>query len=1384
MDGDHRNDDRGMVIRVLARVRRTAASLARTRRLYPYVLAALLTLATLALCLWAWRGAGDPPLLILFLFPVVISAYIGGLGPGLLSTALAALGTDYLLLDPSHSLAIANPATVFGWMSLVALGVLISVLNEALHRTRQDAPAGSLHSLEHKVRAGFAVALAVIAIISALSYFSISQLRENSAVAQRAEMLIDELKSVRTRLRDVETNIGRYVITGDVAHLAAQKDTVTAIAAELKDLRERTAGDTEQQKRLDTLNGLVAERFKVAERVVAARRGGGFAAGRAAIAGGEGKRLTDAIRTLMGEMEEAEDVAMRARDANSERHTELTEASIILGGLLAFAFVTIALFLISREFAARRISNTMVRRQAELLDLARNSIVVSDLENRIVYWNRGAERRYGWTPDEAVGKKTYELLATQFPVPREEIIERLLKSDYWTGELQHTARDGRHYIVESHWSLRRNALGEPEAILEIGADQTQRRAAEAALRTAYDDLEARVVERTAELGRSNELLREREQQYSGIVNSAIDGIVTVDERQHIVLFNPAAEKIFGYTSAEMLGQPLSCLVPERYRTGHAGQIDAFGRTGLTSRSISGAAAIPALRANGEEFLLEVTISKTEVARRKLFTAVFRDITERLMAQRVQAQLAAIVESSDDAIIGKTLDGIITSWNLGAERLFRYQAAEVVGQSIAVIIPDDRLHEEDVIIAQVSRGESVQNYRTVRRCKDGRLVDISVSVSPIRDAGGRIVGASKIARDITDRKRAEDELRESEHKNRTLMESLADGVFVAQDYRFAYGNPALLKILGYSNEEFVGLPFEKVVVPEFLQLWTERFTQRVGAGPEPQKEYEVRFVRKDGSSILVELRASRVPFKGELAALGIVRDTTERRLAEEKLRQSERELRTVTDAIPALIAHVDKEQRYRFVNLAYGSWYSRPRAEIIGQRIEEVMGEARYREIASYVDQVLAGHAVTFERLRIRGDERPRNFHCNYVPSLDHDGAVNGAFIVAHDITELKRAEELLLRTEKMEALGTLAGGIAHDFNNIVPAIVGFANVAEDGLPHDHPVRASLAEIKKAGMRAGDLVRRILNYSRPQEQGHEPVDLESVIGEALKLVRASLPVTVELRSNLAWDLPKVNADATQIYQLVVNLVTNARDAIGPRAGVIEVQLEAIDAGDQILGLKPGRYARLTVSDDGCGMDRETQQRIFDPFFTTKPAGKGTGLGLSIVNSVVTSLGGVVNVYSEPGKGTKFHNYFPLTKEGAIDRAPARPAAVRGRGERLMYIDDEEPLVFLASYTLKQLGYEVSGYTEAPGALDEFRARPQDFDAVITDAAMPGMSGYDVARELHAIRPDVPIIMVSGYVRPEDEELARQAGARAMILKPNNVQDLGAAIARLLNERAPH
>jgi signal transduction histidine kinase/CHASE3 domain sensor protein/ActR/RegA family two-component response regulator len=394
--------------------------------------------------------------------------------------------------------------------------------------------------------------------------------------------------------------------------------------------------------------------------------------------------------------------------------------------------------------------------------------------------------------------------------------------------------------------------------------------------------------------------------------------------------------------------------------------------------------------------------------------------------------------------------------------------------------------------------------------------------------------------------------------------------------------------------------------------------------------------------------------------------------------------------------------------------------------------------------------------------------------------------VMQEITQQKKMAETQLRSQKMDSLGTLAGGIAHEFNNIILAIGGNAALASDDLPPDHPAQSSLSEIKKSGSRASDLVQHILSYSRPQDSKREMLPLEPLLQEAVKLVRSTIPATIEVRTEIAAGLPLASINPSQMLQILINLATNAAYAIGQRAGKINLRLKEtrVDHEDSTARrIQPGRYLVLQVEDDGCGMDLPTQLRAFDPFFTTKPVGQGTGLGLSVADGIIRNHGGTITLHSEPGKGSVFQVYLPVPARAANPKAPFSPRAAQANNRHVLYVDDEEALVTLITRRLTRMGYKVTGLTDPEAAICQFSAAPESFDAVVTDLAMPRCSGLELSRQVLALRPDMPVVIISGYVQPQDEAMARTIGVRQVLLKPSTTEDLSNALDSLLRNWNP-
>jgi len=399
--------------------------------------------------------------------------------------------------------------------------------------------------------------------------------------------------------------------------------------------------------------------------------------------------------------------------------------------------------------------------------------------------------------------------------------------------------------------------------------------------------------------------------------------------------------------------------------------------------------------------------------------------------------------------------------------------------------------------------------------------------------------------------------------------------------------------------------------------------------------------------------------------------------------------------------------------------------------------------------------------------------------------------ITRDISELKAAQQereqlrtRLIQAQKMEAIGTLAGGIAHDFNNILGAIIGYAEMALYDTQIDSMEHYNIEQVLKAGHRAKDLVKQILAFSRKSEQDKKIIFLTPIIKEVLKLLRASLPTTIEIKLNIEPKLDAIFADPTQIHQVMMNLCTNSAHAMGDKGGILEVNVNNVNLNAreaaQYPELNPGFYVKLSIGDTGCGMDAATIQRIFDPYFTTKEQDKGTGMGLAVVHGIVKGHGGGIHVESAVGKGTRFDILFPVIKRQITSETEELKALPTGN-ETIMVIDDEQSLIELGKNMLEKLGYRVETQTLPLEAIEIFKAAPDKFNLIISDMTMPAMTGDSLAKELMQIRPEIPVIICTGHSEQIDESRAKEMGIKGFLMKPFTIRELSKTVRQVLDAK---
>ena len=375
----------------------------------------------------------------------------------------------------------------------------------------------------------------------------------------------------------------------------------------------------------------------------------------------------------------------------------------------------------------------------------------------------------------------------------------------------------------------------------------------------------------------------------------------------------------------------------------------------------------------------------------------------------------------------------------------------------------------------------------------------------------------------------------------------------------------------------------------------------------------------------------------------------------------------------------------------------------------------------------------------------------------------------------------LQQAQKMESIGTLAGGIAHDFNNILFPIVGHSELLLEDVPEDGPFQESLIEIYSAALRAKDLVQQILTFSRQENSDMKLMKMQPIIKEALKLIRSTIPATIEIKQNINPECGIIKADPTKIHQIVMNLTTNAYHAMEEDGGVLKVTLKQVEFKEydkNNIDMAPGVYACLTVADTGCGMNKELAQKIFDPFFTTKEKGKGTGMGLSVVHGIVKNMDGSIQVQSEPGKGTEFYVYFPVENSSFEKHSTITKEACPGGSEHILLVDDETSIINMEKRMLERLGYKVTSFTNGTDALEAFHNDSEKFDVVITDLAMPNMAGDILASKMLKIRPNVPILLNSGFSEKMTPEAAEKIGIKQILMKPIIKSELAQTIRKVL------
>jgi two-component system cell cycle sensor histidine kinase/response regulator CckA len=701
-----------------------------------------------------------------------------------------------------------------------------------------------------------------------------------------------------------------------------------------------------------------------------------------------------------------------------------------------------------------------------------------------------------------------------------------------------------------------------------------------------------------------------------------------------------------------------------------------------------------------------------------------DHAVRAADQGAAALWAAVVASSEDAILTKDLDGTITSWNAAAQRLYGWSAEEAIGSNVDMLLVDEA--EGHAIRDVLKGGRRTGSFETRRRRHDGSLVDVSVSVSPVHDLEGRVIGGAAIARDITDRKAREATLMRSELRYRTLTSQLPDAAVYEfdRDLRVVSAHGPLLTKLGSTGAELIGL--ERGDAAHY----------RAALDGEARK-----FESESAGSILDVDVVPLTDGAGEVTGgLALARDVSSRRRVERNLHFQAQLL----DRIDVAVVATDRFGLVTHWNRQAESYFEHSRAEALGRHIAEVTSAIGLPAPAEGLDALADSETWQRELSIARRDGTELVVLTTRSTVRDTEGVVIGFVDVSLDLTLTRREHEekvalerRLHQSQKLDGIGRLAGGIAHDFNNLLTIVINYADLLHDELPADDALAMYVSEIREASERAARLTRQLLVFGRREVVKPQAMDVNLAIADIITLLRPTIGEDIEVRIDAAPDLWPVCVDRSQLEQVLLNLALNARDAM-PAGG----RLSMTTRNEPAAGAHPdaGRVL-ITVADTGCGMPADVVERAFEPFFTTKGPADGSGLGLATVYGIVKGIGGHAVIDSAPGSGTAIRITLPASAGAAAPPEPEAPVCSGGRGQHILVVEDEAGVRELAVLLLTQAGYEVTPAASAEEALRSARVRMPDL--LLSDVVMADSSGGELALRLRAEAPVLPILFMSGY-----------------------------------------
>ncbi|MCF8043034.1 MAG: PAS domain S-box protein [Desulfarculaceae bacterium] len=1028
-----------------------------------------------------------------------------------------------------------------------------------------------------------------------------------------------------------------------------------------------------------------------------------------------------------------------------------------------------------QDITKRKMAEEALRESQLWLETVFNSqedaLFVAAPDRKIVSFNPAAIAMFGYPQHELLAQSTAML-----HVDREHYEEfgQRLKSAFDRSQTAHfefeaRRKNGEVFPTEHTVSLLKNDDGGPMGILSVVRDITERKLTERAL-------------------------ADNEKKYRLLYSSIRDAILVADTNRKIIDCNPTFSALFGYSLEEIIGRETSTIYAN---------MDEFSRMGREIKAHAGDNSFHMLvnfqKKSGDIFPGETSVHYIQGDDDELtgFIGIIRDVSHKVADEQALIQSENRFRTAfEDAPEGMALidaERHFIRVNKSLCEILGYSEDELLGKSFNQFThPDDRQSGRERWHQILKK--NINTNRTEKRYvhKNGNIVWVQISNTAIHDEQGKFKYVLSHIYDITARVNYQQDLIRERDLSQKYLDT-AGVILLALDKqgRIEMINRKGCELIGCFTEDLLGQNWIDNFIPEDLRPKIKTIHRKIIAGlTKPHTHEEAPILTTNGEQRQIRwFNTAITDSNGEIiGTLSSGEDITKQKAAQVAISQ----LAAIVESSQDAITGKDLQGIITSWNEAAERIYGYSAEEAIGKHISLIVPEDKRGEIEQVLAAVGRGEAIRIhETARRRKDGSLVEVSLSVSPVRDDQKKVVGAATIAHDITEIKKArhereklEAQLRQAQKMEAIGTLAGGIAHDFNNILAAIMGYSELARDSLPAESEAAKNIKTVIASAQRAKELTYQILSFSRRTEHKLVVLDMEPIIKEILKMLRATMPSTIDIKQKIPTGTGKIKADPVQIHQILMNLCTNAAQAMGELGGVLSVELDVVDidelTANGYVGLAPGRYQRLSVGDTGKGMEKEVLERIFEPFFTTKEVGKGTGMGLSVVHGIVKNSGGAITVYSEPGQGTTFHVYLPLVDTKAVGKQPASMRELPKGSESILFVDDEPPLVDIAQKALSRLGYKVQGFTSAQEALTAFKSAPEDFDLLITDYTMPKMTGVQLAREVLTEKPDMPIIICTGFSERLHTIAAEEIGAARLAMKPLMPRELAWIVREVLDK----